>query len=769
MTTGRQENASQFDAVKDSLGPKKIIFVVDIRGWAFDNVATAMSRRLGPWADSCEVVYWEDFNDPNKLVKHLNGQKPDLIHFFFREHLDLILKTVAGKGGPFTSFCGHAVTTHVPDYLYSSAFELAARTRLFDFIDGYFTTCRDLFELYSNDPLISNPDDVIFDWPALDVMPAMPEKGADDTLKVVWSGNSKWGEYAGYTDYKGLDGVIMPAIEIAKARFPKIEFICCDSAQEKIPHAEILSLLETADVLLIASENEGTPLTLIEAMSRGCAIVTTRVGIAEEVLPEIQTPYICDRNASAFADALVDICTHREKLKTIQRANFVAYSQQFGSDSPLLKKWISFLNKAYQNHKKKGLTNKLLLARNLNGSLARRLAVMGLRSGVRIARRYGLIDSLYRISPRFSAIYNRVLHGGSQSGKPDYERIGSAYSTQLDNCDPNMPLFVYAPMWKGVAASTEALFPKATLRFPYFDSEYPEVEKHPYLETLADLLASKALPIVYSGGSLLHLSLAKRLHALNPTIKQFFLWHGSPAQWVERGHTDHFQLWHKAYLAETIQGVITVKPGLHESLRKIGIASWDIYNPIPDLKSRIKINQRLDDEIHIGLFSAINSWYKNPFVQLLAVAGRNTVVLNTNIAEDDIRGINLNIKEIRHHHHMPRPNFLQMISEQDINLYVTNTECSPMIALESWAAGIPCIVGPAGDVYSDVSIRLGELLVEPRVDDPTAISSRIDLVLANRAEIRALLEEYRDSYNDLFRVKMASLLHELRVSSDSQA
>ena len=84
-----------------------------------------------------------------------------------------------------------------------------------------------------------------------------------------------------------------------------------------------------------------------------------------------------------------------------------------------------------------------------------------------------------------------------------------------------------------------------------------------------------------------------------------------------------------------------------------------------------------------------------------------------------------------------------------------------MIALESWASGVPCIVGPAGDVYSGVSSRLAEFLVEPRVDDPSVISDRIDLVLAHRDEISELLGRSRETYQRMFREKREQLLRAL--------
>ncbi|MCV0378920.1 glycosyltransferase [Nitratireductor sp.] len=745
-----------------ALKPRRVTFVVDIRGWAFDTIARSMQMRLAPLLDACDIVYWEDFDDPNALVRHINDGSADLVHFFFREHLDLILKTTAGHSDGFLAFCRRAFTTHIPDYLYSGSFELASRADLFNFIDGYFTTCRDLFDVYSRDPLVQTPDGVIFDWPAISTQPTLPLKTPGKGLRVLWSGNSKWGEYAGHVDYKGLETIINPALERVREQCPDVEFVCFDSARKKVPHQTILDALAKTDVLLIASEKEGTPLSLIEAMAKACAVVTTPVGIATDVLPEVQKPFICPRRSDAFAEALIQLCKNPDKLRQLQQANWNAFNVHFGPASTLLSQWVAFLNQAYERHQVQGVVRKQVLARAVAGSRRRRALVTVLRTGVRVAKPLGLVQVLNGISPKFAGTYNRVLHGGNQQGTPDYLRIGRAYQRLLDDWPDDQPLTIYAPMWKGVAASTEAMFGQQVVRYPYFDSEYPEVEGHAYLESLAKLLAEKQqVPVVYSGGSLLHRSLARRLHQINPAMRQFFMWHGSPAQWVEPGQAAHFEIWHEAYRDGVVQGMVTVKPGLHRSLERMGIQAWDVFNPIPDLPITARTGLHRESGVHIGLFSAISSWYKNPNVQLLAVAGRPDVVLNTNLHKGELGNLDLRLQAVNYHSHMPRANFLQLIAQQDLNLYVTNTECSPMIALESWASGVPCIVGPAGDVYSGVSSRLAEFLVEPRVDDPSAISDRIDLVLAHRDEISELLGRSREAYQRMFREKREQLLRAL--------
>src|SRR5690606_1833733 len=92
----------------ESLQLRRLTLVVDVRGWAFDTIARSLQARLAPLMEACTIVYWEDFDDPNALVRHVNRQKPDLVHFFFREHLDLILKTVAGQSEAFFTFCRYA-------------------------------------------------------------------------------------------------------------------------------------------------------------------------------------------------------------------------------------------------------------------------------------------------------------------------------------------------------------------------------------------------------------------------------------------------------------------------------------------------------------------------------------------------------------------------------------------------------------------------------------------------------------------------------------
>lgn len=64
-----------------------------------------------------------------------------------------------------------------------------------------------------------------------------------------------------------------------------------------------------ADVTVLTSDNEGMPVSLIEAATVGCPAVTTRVGAAGEVVLDGETGFVTALDAPAIADATARILT----------------------------------------------------------------------------------------------------------------------------------------------------------------------------------------------------------------------------------------------------------------------------------------------------------------------------------------------------------------------------------------------------------------------------------------------------------------------------
>ncbi|MDA8491816.1 glycosyltransferase, partial [Kluyvera sp. Awk 3] len=150
-----------------------------------------------------------------------------------------------------------------------------------------------------------------------------------EKIKVVWIGNSRWGEYLGHLDYKGLNSVVLPALKKFENSGRELIYKEFDSSKEKNTHEVILDYLKDADILLVSSLAEGTPLPLLEAMAQGCAIITSDVGIASEIFSEEQQEFIVPRNSDAFTEALIKLDTNRSLLENIKKTNKLTYIKKF--------------------------------------------------------------------------------------------------------------------------------------------------------------------------------------------------------------------------------------------------------------------------------------------------------------------------------------------------------------------------------------------------------------------------------------------------------
>lgn len=99
---------------------------------------------------------------------------------------------------------------------------------------------------------------------------------------------------------------------------------------EKLPvkilgwQSDIEKVLAAADVVLLTSDNEGTPLSLIQAGMAGLPVVTTRVGSVPEVVLDGVTGIITSLEVQEIADALEKLAGSSEL-----RAQLGATAQEF--------------------------------------------------------------------------------------------------------------------------------------------------------------------------------------------------------------------------------------------------------------------------------------------------------------------------------------------------------------------------------------------------------------------------------------------------------
>jgi len=133
----------------------------------------------------------------------------------------------------------------------------------------------------------------------------------------------------------------LDAVSEIKRRGVPIEFLMAgdgellQNCRERIAHEDlpvkvlgwqsnIEQVLSAADVVVLTSDNEGTPLSLIQAGMAGLPVVTTKVGSVPEVVLEGATGIITSLDVQEIADALEKL-TNSDEL----RAQMGASAQEF--------------------------------------------------------------------------------------------------------------------------------------------------------------------------------------------------------------------------------------------------------------------------------------------------------------------------------------------------------------------------------------------------------------------------------------------------------
>ena len=90
-----------------------------------------------------------------------------------------------------------------------------------------------------------------------------------------------------------------------------------------------IKLLKRSSVLVLPSYNEGLPMSILEGMACGKAIISSRVGAIPEVIKAENGILIDAGDVEALADALVKCCTNIELVTLMGKANLEKVQNDF--------------------------------------------------------------------------------------------------------------------------------------------------------------------------------------------------------------------------------------------------------------------------------------------------------------------------------------------------------------------------------------------------------------------------------------------------------
>ncbi|MGI4776206.1 MAG: glycosyltransferase [Janthinobacterium lividum] len=758
---------------------KNLILVVDVRNWAFDNIAQYLKAILKD-NYNCHVMYASDYKNYQEFFDKLGiYNNIDFMHFFYRAYLSELLEMVAKnmdllENSYLENFLKIAITTNVPEHLFiDNVNEIADKITVFSFIDNYYTVTERLNKIYHGIRYYPKPWGTIYDNILANYK--SPEiKVHNGDLVITWVGNSKWGDWHYGKDYdsKGFKTLVLPIFaELIKENISVKENIL-DSQSKKRTKEEIFAHLQNTDILLMCAKTEGTPLPIIEAMASGCAIISTDAGIFPEISPQIQQQFIVKNDPKAFVEAIKKLNLDRLLLAEIKRENFLTYQKVFCDSKKFVGLWSQLIEDSIIRSQNKDRSAKKLSVLKSNKEANQRSFTFDAKKVAKnIIRNNSIIRSTILYLLKIDLVRNLVRNilsvldffNAKNCNIRILQNLIASFHTSSENNKGNEEdiCVIYPTMFPGVANSTKTLFSNALPLHLKRWHHYLGISDKDITQIAEAILKSSIKKLIFSSGEDMQIKLVRKLHNIkaDKKIDIYLLWHGSPAQWVDYHHRSTFYKWLDLYKEGKIRFFITLKKDLEKVLIAHNVASQLLQNFI-SVKNRACDEQTKPENFRIGVWSASNIWIKNLYPQLLAVSMlKEKVECYTNFKfqkQDRWMTKNSNIKIFAEK--LPNEKLLDLIAETSLTLYVTNSECSPMIALESLGLGIPCLVGPTSDLYNrDEYLR--EMLTVNRVDCPFTIFIAIEKIMLNYEHIKSRIPSFVTEYNNAA-LKLKNLLIE---------
>jgi glycosyltransferase involved in cell wall biosynthesis len=314
----------------------RVALLPDVAGWAFDTIATQVRRHLSARYD-VTILYRADYaTRRHELFREVCSGGYDLVHVFAPVGVAAFLtpETVAKIQQTFgwslltiaDRLAATRLTTSVHSHIRLDPFSVAQYAPIFtSCLAGYCVSSPKLRTIYEGLAGYPPPVRVVPDGVDLDLFrPRNLDRlsDVDRELTVGWAGDSRWGYARDGRDHKGLASIIRPAVAALQREGLAVRGVFQDRNERWVPHPDMVGYFNSLDIYVCASDTEGTPLPVLEAMACGLPVVSTDVGTVAEALGPRQAELIVrERSRDAVAAALRRLVTEPQTRRALSAEN----------------------------------------------------------------------------------------------------------------------------------------------------------------------------------------------------------------------------------------------------------------------------------------------------------------------------------------------------------------------------------------------------------------------------------------------------------------
>lgn len=297
-------------------------------------------------------------------------------------------------------------------------------------------------------------------------------------------------------------------------------------------------------------------------------------------------------------------------------------------------------------------------------------------------------------------------------------------------------LVFYNKYWLGVTSATKELFDNLV--------DCGELYRKEDIKKIGNIIINSNIEqVIFSSFAIGWKDLVKYLKKKKPTLKIKTYWHGSHSQILDsygwQRNIEIIEL-HKKNMVDVMA---TCKESLLNFYKQEGYVGQFLTNKVSTLVK--PTNDKSEKNIRVGLYAAkCDDWRKNMYTQMAAVslienAVIDMVPLNESAKEfAKILGVKIEGLETP----LKRDELLKRMSNNNINLYVTYSECAPMLPLESMEMNVVCITGNNHHYFKDSELE--KYLIVNNEEDPIEIKEKILNGIKNEKKIISLYKKYSE-------------------------